>query len=536
MARTYVVPGGYKALAQPQPVTENMEGIQEAKLNGGMNTRIDSSDLTNDVAVLAENCYIESDRTRRSSGSILLTPTKPNSDTPILVYQFIRFDGSAIFLRFSKNKIYRKGVSTWTEITCGTPFSVTSTTRIKVLPFNDRFFFSVGNDQIFEINFAANTYARLGNSSKYKYLAGFFNRVVGANLYDATTPNPILIGRSGDLNFSEWDPAVDLSAGSDPLLEGASDFADPITGLFAFAAQTLVLRERSLWIFTKQPVASQPFSYQAAFPTVGCDCPHSAASKRFGIAWYDSRTNQVYSYDVGQTPVEIGEAIRDDLKMLVLDKNYPQGSFDQISNTYKLCIPSPLSNLTYIYSFNFNTNGWTRRTINNCFGVYLVDNASYTNTILGLTGTITGLTSPTGTILGLTTTTNSPPATYYAMTDGNILVEDATQDTDNGSTITTNITSKIFKFPDEKSISISRLRFTYLVYKAGSFTIQYNNGNGWVTYKTVTMTVDDLAKRKRISCVKHISCKEFQWRLTSTAGDFAIMDYSLDFTQQDFAD
>lgn len=517
-----------KPVPSPPPSAEQMQLVSEVRLDGGMNTYVDPADLPGNQLVLARNCYVTADQIRRSRGTSLFTPAAPNTDPILLIYAFQRFDLTTILLRFTKNKIHRAGPSSWTEITSATPYTITDEERIRVLPFNDRLFFVTGKHQIYEINFTANTYAYLGNSDKYKYITGFFNRVVGAYKYDASTPNPTLVAWSGDINFTQWNPATDISAGNTPLLEGAGDFADPITGLFGFASVMLILRERSLWTASKRPVASSPFSFQAAFPSVGCDCPNTATQKRNGIIWYDYRSNQVYDYTLGGAPQAVGDAVKNELKSKVGNKETPQGTYNPITNEYILTIPGSTTATAFAYILNLSNGAWTERTLDNCQGIYPLDGQANSLSINDLTGTINAL---SGTIDSLSNVVASPPNVFYAMRNGTILQESAS-DTDNGVTLSSILESKTFFNPDRK-LSVSRLRFTYRVHRAGTFLIEYWNGNNWFTYKTVTMTTPEVGIRKTISCVKHILAREFKWRITSTSGDFAVMHYSIDFTQPD---
>lgn len=540
---------------QPPQAPDPIQLLSEVRVDGGMNTYVDPADLPNNQLVVARNVYVSSDKLLRFDGSIQFTPSKPSTyfldqedndellqednsfilldqgDTdPInVLYTFQRFDGTTIFLRFTDTKIFRRLSNSWVEITSTNPFTIPTGGRVRLLPFNDRLFFVSGTNNIYEFDFGTNTYDYLGNAGKYKYITGFFNRIVGANKYDLSTPNPTLVAWSGDLNFDEWDPNTDISAGSTPLLEAASDFADPISGLFGFASMMLILRERSLWTAQKRPVASNPFLFQAAFPFVGCDTPNSAVQKRNGIIWYDYRSNQVYDYNLGDRPREVGDAVRNEIKPKITNKETPLGAYNPVTNEYILTIPGTNTIITYAYVLNLNTGAWTERTIQNCNAIYAFDNTSAALLIDELSGPIDDL---SGTINDLANLTTSPPALYYGMNQGDILIASQV-DTDDGSPIETVLQSKIYKNFDRK-FSVTRLRFTYLPLRAGSFNIEYNTGNGWQTYKVVTFDVNAVNIRARIACTKHVRAREYQWRITSTAGNFATLDYSIDITPSDF--
>jgi len=515
------------SLVQMQsPYPENPSIIVEARLNGGMNTYVDAADLPNFQVQLAQNCDIRADKIQRRAGTTDLGTTKPNSDPVLLYTAFKRFDGTVIYLRFTKNKLYRLGSGSWTEITSASAFSITNTTRIRFTTLNDRFFFSVGNKEIQEVNFTANTYAALGNADKYKYITGFFNRLVGANKFDSTSPNPTLIGWSGDINFGVWDTATDISAGSAPLLEAATDFADPITGLFGFASVMLILRERSLWTATKRPVASNPFQFQASFPYAGCDSPNSATQKRNGIVWYDGKSNQVYDYTIGQAPREIGNPIKDLLPSRISNYETIMGCYDAIRDRYHLLIPSESSTTTYEYVFDFGTESWVENERPHVTSISSIDGGVQSLVIDDLSGTIDAL---VGTINQLVSGATLPQRIFYGMSDGDIEYADSTVTTDNGTAYTSTIISKLYTF-QSANIRVRRLAFKYIPRRTGTFSIYYSqdNGTNWELYEQVTVTTPDIGVRKRILSTRQSSSPEFLWKIEMETASVQILEYLID--------
>lgn len=531
MSRPFTAPARGKTVPfQTQPEEEAVL-IGEIKLNGGIDTYTDPADLPNNKFQSVINMKIRGDRLSRAQGTVLLTPAKPNSDRVLLYCLFTRFSGEAIYLRFTKNKIYRKGTSAWTEIISATPFSLTDKDRINFTTLNDRFFFATGKNPICEINFTLNTYAYLGNAPAYKYITGFFNRLVGFNLYDAVTPNPTLAGWSGDLNFAQWNPLIDISAGSAPILEAGTDFSDPHVGAFGFAAVTLILRERSLWTAIKVPVATNPFQFQATFPFAGCDTPNSATQKKNGIVWYDYRTNEVYDYTIGSSPRGIGLPIKNELKSKITDKSQVYGSYDGNNDEYILSIVSELTNTTYHYIYNYPAEAWEIRTLNGSNGAVVLDNNVVNLKIDDLSGKIDSL---SGKINDLVSSGNAPPSIFFMTKTGEILVE-SNSDTDNGVTMTAEVVSKIYKTPT-KDLSISRFTVTYELTRTGSFQIYYSKDGGetYKLYKNVVIAQAQLGMRKRVQCVKHITTPEFSWKITSSAGDFDFLDYTISATPMEF--
>lgn len=514
-----------KGFPSPQMVEDKLVVI-EARLNGGMDVYVDPADLSNVRGTLFQNVEIRADKVFRRAGSDVISPAKPNSDPVLLYVAFKRFDGTTIYLRFTKNKLYKSGVSSWTEITSASAFSITNTTRIKFTTLNDRFFFSVGNKEIQEINFGSNTYAALGNAGKYKYITGFFNRVIGANKYDSSSPNPVLVGWSGDLNFGVWDTATDISAGSTPLVEAATDFADPITGLFGFASVMLMLRERSLWTATKRAVASNPFQFQASFPYAGCDTPNSATQKRNGIVWYDNRSNQVYDYTIGSNPREIGDAVRDLIRTRITDLDSVMGTYDTVRNRYHLLIPSSNSNQTYEYVFDYGTESWVETVRPLAASVSMLDGGSVAKTIDELSGTINSL---VGYINDLSTTTLNPPKLFYGLSDGDIVSANSTTSTDNGTSFTSSIRSKVFS-NQEGDLLVRRLLFKYLPLSAGTVTFYFSRDGGdtWETYETLTITSNDLNKRKIYLVTQNIRAPEFCFRIDMNTANIQLLEYRMD--------
>lgn len=514
-----------RVFQQPYAVREPAI-LAEARIDGGQNTRIDPADLPNDTFVDARNVRVTSDRTQRAVGTAVFTPVKPNSNRVLLFTSAKRFDGTSIYMRFDTQKLHRITAGSWVEIT-GSGFASGVTQRPRLVTLNDRYFFINGRDYIQEINFTANTYARLGNAPRYTYACGFFNRLVGANLYDASSPNPVQIGWSGDINFGEWNPATDVSAGSTPLVEAQSDYQEAITGIFGFAQVMLILRERSLWTATKRPVASNPFAFQAAFPYVGCDSPNSAAQTRNGLCWYDLRTNQVYVYTVGDRPREIGDPIKNDLRRLIADPELIQGDYDPIRDRYSLTIPSPTSSTTHIFVFDFSSASWVYDTRENVFGSYALDNVDQQLAIEQLSGAIADLTGNIEDLEGDST----PPQMYYALNNGDILVGDSNIDAEESI-----LQSKLYAQPDAQVV-VQKLALKYVPRRIGSFTLEYstNAGQSWRTYKTVTMDANDVGKRREVVCVKAVRAPEYQWRFRCAEGDLELLEYRINSIPSPFA-
>lgn len=510
--------------------------LSEARISGGMNSYIDPADLPNPQATILANGRTSADYTMRAPGVTTLSGTPPDTKPVLMFTQWNRFDGTTVTLRFSEDRVDRYSSGTYTQLT-GT-LNGTAEDGIRFVQTadasNDYFIFTNnGADKIQIIDSTATSFSALSSSTtintKYRYICAFFNRIVGANrVVSASSPvsaaNPVLIGWSGDFNFTEWNPANDISAGSTPLVEAQSDYADPITGLFGFASVMLILRERSLWTATKRPVASNPFAFQAAFPYVGCDTPSSAVQTRNGIVWYDYRTNQVYSYEVGASPQPIGDPIKNTLFDAITDRDLVWGSFDPVQNTYYLTIPSTSSTNSRIFLYNYNTGSWSYDDRVKAYGVYPLDGGTSRLQYDQLTGTYDQLTAAVANYDAIGLTAASPPVNYIGYSDGVIKYE---TDTDTGSE-QFDWTSKVYRIPSGDQM-ISRLMILFDPLRTGTLTVQYKrNGGNWVTYRTVSFTGVD--GRTRQYFTKLVRANEYQWRILSSAGNFKLLEYKIDIS------
>ncbi len=501
-----------------QPDSPNT--IAEARINRGMNSYIDAADLENGMLSLAVNASVYADKTFRTPGSAAITPTKPNALAILTYVGWKRFDTSTEYLRFTKNTLHKKGAGSWTALT-GTALTGTDTDRIRWMTISDAtrdwfIYTNNGVDEIQTTNTALTTFSDLGAVvPKAKFITGFFNRVVAANIMGAS-PNPILLKWSGDLNFTEWNPSTDVSAGSTPLVEAQADYSDAITGLFGFASVMLILRERSLWTATKRPVASNPFLFTAAFPSVGCDTPNSATQTRNGICWYDRRANQVYSYEVGSAPQPVGDPVRELISQSYTNKDLVHASFDVENNTYVLTIPSSISSTTRIFKLNLTNLAWTYDEKMSVYATTFLDAGVEGILIDNLAGTINGLAGVINSLVG----SNVPSGIFYGMTDGDIYQASTALD---GGTL--RLESKVFR--GSSDTIISRLMLLLMPKRAGTVSVYYRrNGGDWNLYKNVTLGA--AGSRQRIYCVKTLLCNDYQWAVSCSSGDFSILEYKIE--------
>lgn len=504
--------------------------FEEGTINKGMITMLDPADIPPGSMQLIKNATVRFDRTSRRPGNVLLLPVKPNG-SPILKLAFIKKkDGTGYTVRFTPTSLHNRGISSWTALT-GT-LTGTISDRMQTADVQDELIFTNnGADYIQKVNFLLSTFARLGNAPKYRYITGFYNRALGAALRDT---NEVQVGWSGDGNLNEWDPAVDETAGSSPILESPSDLSDFITGLFSWTNVGVLLRERSLWTIQKQAVPQNPFFFTTAVPGIGCDSPYSAQVLGTEIGWLDRRTGTVYSWRPGSWPEPIGRPIEASILSNVNDPQTIFSSYDTLTDEYSICIPQVGSKYVNVWTFNRRSKAWARNEYYALTSMDDVDLATAGTTIdqLGdipidsLIGTIDSL-SPTSKIISTRT---------YGRDDGTIGQIDVNADTDaphtdfpTGIPYETQMVSKSFQIPED-DIYIAEIRIEYQSMRGGTFTLEYSKNGGatpqsWKLAKNVTPRV--LGEPRLLIFRRFIKCRKFAWRLTTKAGLFDTLSYEI---------
>lgn len=528
MAKLTGVPAGREVFKNP-PDLQSIPFV-EAQINKGMITMIDPADIPLGAMQLIKNATVRFDRTSRRPGSVLLLPVKPDGSPIMRMASIKKKDGTTYTLRFTPSGVWNRGGSSWTAITGSLSGGVRD--RIQTAVVQDELIFSNnGADYIQKINFTLNSYSRLGDAGKYRYITGFYNRALGAALRDT---NEVQVGWSGDGNIDEWDPAVDETAGYSPILESPADLSDFITGIFSWTNVGVLLRERSLWTIQKQAIPQNPFFFSTSIPGIGCDSPYSAQIVGTAIAWLDRRTGTVYSWTPGTQPNPIGRPIEASILSNVDDPQTIFSSYDPLANEYSICIPQVGSKYVNVWTFNARNQTWAK---NEYYALTTIDDvdlatAGLTIDELGdvpidmLTGDIDSL-SPTAEIIS---------TRVYGRDDGDISQLDVNADTDaphtdfpDGIEYETQMVSKCFEIP-ENDIYIAEISIEYESKRGGTFTLEYSKNGGatpesWKLAKTVTPRI--LGEARLLVMRKPIKCRKFAWRLTTKAGLFDTLAYEV---------
>jgi hypothetical protein len=568
---------------QPQDIP--MQKFAEGRLNQGMNTIIDPADIPTGSLRLALNAITRYDKEQRRpgnvqfavDGTIVPTPIAPligNPPSPIstsilALRTFALQDTSTFTLLFTAAYVYQLIGGVWTPMKFNNiplanpppptavfpfvPLLGADTDRFSTaLIFNTFVFANNGVNPVSSIDLVNNRYAVLAapqivkTSTNFRYITGFDNRLVGAAI---AGENEVYIGWGGNgpvdtvsqpglsLGWTQFDDSIDISAGNSPLEDSPSDLSDPITGLFGFTNVMLVLREKSIWMATKQPIATDPFSFFCFVPNVGCNCPRSAQIIDDGIAFLDQRKNTVYYFVPGASIQPIGRPIENSIFQGLNDLNDIFSSYDPTSGDYTICIPQAGSSTVRTYTYNFKSQAWTTSEYNNITCAEDLNLNSGQLEIGELVGQIGDL---QGTIGELTRVTDAFYTRAYGKGDGTVVVDDplanaddmTTNSSNDGNSFTTTFVSKDFK-NDVIDSYFAKISIEFIETLGGSGTLYYNKHTGaddltspnWKVAKKFTTTT--LNEPDLITWVNQIKSRRLAWRLDITAGSFAILGYEI---------
>ncbi|KKL24405.1 hypothetical protein LCGC14_2415660, partial [marine sediment metagenome] len=290
-----------------------------AVANGGMVANIDPADIKNNQFVVVRNARIRRGKTTRRFGKSLFLPTKPNSLTIVKIFdhkigEFSFFRVRLTYPSDTSTNAYFTSGSGWTALVgdmTSKPTDVATILGVLVV--------ANGTDRLRKFDLEAATISDLGSlAPRAKYVTGFSERAVGANVGGSDEAVETLWW-SGNRNLSEYDALEDISAGNKRLDTSPRAIVDPIMGVFGFSSVMIIPRERSIWLATQNPDASNPFNTFRAVPGVGTDLPGSIAIGKEKIIFVDARTRDVTIYSPGQPIQSIGGPIRDAILANITD-------------------------------------------------------------------------------------------------------------------------------------------------------------------------------------------------------------------------
>ena len=488
-----------------------------AVVNGGMVADIDPADIKDNQASLLRNARVRRDKTTRRFGKSSFLPTKPNSNAVIRLLDF-RVGASTIYrVRFTSTNIYFTDEASWTQLIgtfSGKPTGVATVLGTLVV--------ANGIDRLQKLDLDAKTISDLGTIAPFsKYVTGFSERVVGAN-NGISDEEVETLSWSGNRKLSEFDALKDISAGNKRLDTSPRTVVDPISGVVGFSSVMIIPRERSIWLATQNPVASDPFNTFRAVPGVGTDLPGSIAIGKEKIIFLDSRTRDVIIYSPGSPLETIGSPIRDSILADITNAGALSSAYLENEDEYYVTITE--ASIVKIWVVNLRTSSWQYDEVPNLTSIDSLTLFSSYTSFANATGTFDEAS-------GAFDDLNTPvviPTLIYGYSDGLILKEDSAVQKDNSVNYTFELRSKEFKTTKE-DVVITRILIEYQATVVGSIVLEYSKDGGttWITGKTVTTLT---GKVRRIKLKKQIRTERLMWRITATNGQFDILGYEVDIS------
>ena len=487
-----------------------------AMMNGGMVADVDPANIKDHQANLLKNARVRRDKTTRRFGKSSFLPTKPNSTAVRRMFDFKASETTFYRIRFTLADIYFTSGTAWTQLVgtfSGAPTDIATVLGTLVV--------ANGIDRIRKLDLDAETIADLGSIAPHsKYVTGFSERVVGANNGSSDEASETL-SWSGNRALTEFDALEDISSGNKRLDTSPRTIVDPIKGVFGFSSVMIIPRERSIWLATQNPVASNPFNTFRAVPGIGTDLPGSIAIGREKIIFVDSRTRDVIVYSPG-TPIQsIGSPIRDAILANITDAGAISSTYFESEDEYFVTITE--SATVKVWVVNIKSGVWQYDEVPNLTSLdSLVGFSSYTS-FDDATGTFD---AATGSFDDASVTPVVIPTLAYGYSTGLLLKEDSSVQQDNSVDYTFELRSKEFKIVRD-DIVVTRILIEYQATVSGSIVLQYSRDGGttWTTAKTVTTNT---GKVREIKLKKQIRTRRLMWRITATDGQFDILGYEVD--------
>lgn len=531
--------GGEVSLRKPNI---ELEKLVSARVNKGMITAIDSADIPIEALQYAKNAKVIFDKTSRRDGCSAFGPTKPNSNVVLKMASIKHPDGTGHTYRFTPTTIHDLQSGVWNPITETVPLIGTNSDRIQIANLFDIIAFtnngmndlqwidstSDASDDLIE-----NLSSDLPNA-EFRYCTGFFNRVVLAALREE---NEVLLAWTGEYGskgtakhgFEDLDPLVNETSGFSPLIDSPGDLSDFIKGIFGISSILIILRERSIWLGTKQASATNPFNANPVIPGIGCDSPYSAKITSIGLCWFDRRTRTVYQYVPGSTPEPIGRPIERNIINNISDPDLIFAIYDPREDVYSVCIPSVGSNIVQVWSCYFRADmAWTYNEYENLSSFDEVELLTGSTSIDDLLGTIDNL---IGDIDDLSPVSQAEPQRVFGFTNGDLAIPDPNSEVDiNNTTFQTILGSKAFVMPSS-DIYVCNVVIEYEMQILGTLQLWYAADGGVDPINSFILadffTPSVVGKPQIINLRKVVHSRRFAWQIRATSGKFDILGYEV---------
>jgi len=360
--------GGYRFEDIPQGEVEVLDMTPGLHLTKARDKRPGGSALN------AKNARSREDWIGRRPGTVEFIPGgKPNA-YPILAIATVYLDRDVRWvLRVTQNSIHAtRSSDAWVAFSGDSNELQGIDKRVKIAQMLRWGFIAGPHKAIVSVDFSNQTYDAVPGAPKAKFLVSYADRLVAANVSTAITGLvSTMVQWSANGDPFEWDPLEDESAGSNPLDSAPGDYGDEITGLAVIGTMLVILRERSLWVVERQPIAADPFRFIPLLAGYGCDLPYTVAPIPGGVIYADRRSNGVYMFRPGSMPQVISESIKSELYADIAASLWIEGAFDPFELEYHLGlnVPNVMRNIdgsalvteyiTKTWVYNLKTQAWT---------------------------------------------------------------------------------------------------------------------------------------------------------------------------------
>jgi hypothetical protein len=423
----------------------------------------------------------------------------PDTNKILNIHNFLNTAGIIYtYYRFTKDKIYRFGSSSSTN---APPNGIAANSGgdsdfFYFATYSGNIYFANGVDPIRQLTTVPD-YIAVGNAPAYKYITSAFDRIIGVNLTGGSANQ---VGWSASNLVTEWNPAVDISAGINVLSVAAENGQDDLTGVFNYTSFLILSRQQSIWIAQHQNSATNPFTFTPILSDLGMDMPRTIQRTEKGLVWFNFKAGKVFYWEPpGGEVVELSKSIRMYLRRTCANAANPTEYFalyDFNNSIYSLFkypgLGSPTATLEF--KFNFASGQWSRndQTADGDHATCVQSNWRTTERLVG---------TETGKIVG----------NYLSFGTSSVATEPT------GAKLS--FTHKLYSLPGEDAnFNLARLEF-YIINSSGTATITLNVYRDGVLFKTKSLSISnptDTNKYRSIQIKQSIKSKYIQLTITSS--------------------
>ena len=280
----------------------------------------------------------------------------------------------------------------------------------------------------------------------------------------------------------------------------------------------IILREKSVWLATKQPSATNPFNFFAAVPGIGCNVPYSATVIPGGVCFADTDSQSIYAFTPGgrNIPEAISDAIDIEFFKSINDPKNIFASYDKKWAEYTIAVPSLNETYVKVWIYSFRHKSWTydERPLLTC--VSDLNSLVAALTIDDLPGPSID-TLPWTTIDSMANAASVSSARVYGFNDGEIELENASSILDDDAVVLARVISKELLIPLDISV-INNVELELDIDSACTVVLYYskNKGIAWTKAKTIVYGSTDVGTVRLFSYKKLIRTRNFTWKVELT--------------------